>query len=125
MLELYRNIKKYRLAKKMSQAELALLAGYTDRSSIAKIEKGDVDLPQSKIVLIASALGVKPGVLMGSIDDPDTKLSDDEASLLEGYRALNSFGKEKAQEYIEDLAFNDKYRKFTESSIDTKGGVAG
>ena len=66
MLELYENIKKYRKLKKMTQDELAKLTGYTDRSSIAKIEKGDVDLPQSKIILFAKALGVDPGDLMGN-----------------------------------------------------------
>ena len=66
MLELYQNIKKYRIEKKMTQDELAKKAGYTDRSSIAKIERGDVDLPQSKIHLIANALGVSAGALMGN-----------------------------------------------------------
>lgn len=66
MLELYKNIKKYRLGLKMSQDELAKKAGYTDRSSIAKIEKGQVDLPQSKIRLFADIFGVSPGDLMGN-----------------------------------------------------------
>lgn len=66
MLELYKNIKKYRLENKMTQDELARQTGYTDRSSIAKIEKGDVDLPQSKILLFASALNVSAGELMGN-----------------------------------------------------------
>ena len=48
MLELYKNIRRYRKELKLSQEELAKRTGYTDRSSIAKIEKGMVDLPQSK-----------------------------------------------------------------------------
>ena len=66
MLELYSNIKKYRIDSGMTQDELAKRTGYTDRSSIAKIEKGDVDLPQSKIILFAKALKVSPGELMGN-----------------------------------------------------------
>ena len=50
----------------MTQDELAKLTGYTDRSSIAKIERGAVDLPQSKIILFAKALGVTAGALMGN-----------------------------------------------------------
>lgn len=73
MLELYKNIKKYRKELGMSQAELAKRTGYTDRSSIAKIEKGDVDLPQSKIMIFAKALGVAPGELMGDVN-PDVKV---------------------------------------------------
>ena len=65
MLELYKNIKKFRVQNDMSQAELAKLTGYTDRSSIAKIEKGLVDLSLSKIEAFADALGVDPGDLMG------------------------------------------------------------
>lgn len=49
----------------MSQQELAKKTGYTSRSSIAKIENGEVDLPISKIALIANALNTKPSTLMG------------------------------------------------------------
>lgn len=66
MLEIYKNIKKYRKMMGLSQEELAKLAGYTDRSSIAKIEKGDVDLPQSKIRQFAEIFGIPAGDLMGN-----------------------------------------------------------
>lgn len=65
MLPLYKNIKKLREEKNLSQDELAKLCGYTSRSSIAKIEKGEVDLQQSKIIAFANALGTTPGKLMG------------------------------------------------------------
>lgn len=66
MQKLYENIKKYRLERNLSQTELAKLIGYTDRSSIAKIEKGSVDLPQSKIKMFADVFGVSPSKLMGN-----------------------------------------------------------
>ncbi len=65
MIELYKNIKELREQKGLSQDELAKLTGYTSRSSIAKIEKGEVDLPRSKIIAFANALGTKPGLLLG------------------------------------------------------------
>lgn len=65
MLKLYENIKARRKAAKMTQEELARLTGYTDRSSIARIEKGEIDLPQSKIKQFAEALGTTPSHLMG------------------------------------------------------------
>lgn len=65
MLELYKNIKKLREEKGLSQESLAKLTGYTDRSSITKIEKGLVDLQQSKIELFATALGTTARELMG------------------------------------------------------------
>ena len=69
-LTLYKNIRELRIAKGMSQMELAKLTGYTDRSSIAKIEKGEVDLQRSKIVQFAKALGVMPGDLLDAELDP-------------------------------------------------------
>ena len=70
MLKLYENIKNRRKEMKMTQEELAQRTGYTDRSSIAKIEKGEVDLPQSKIKQFAEALGTTPGQLMGWESNP-------------------------------------------------------
>lgn len=69
MLKLYQNIKKLREEKGLSQDALAKLTGYTDRSSIAKIEKGQVDLQQSKIELFAKALGTTSRELVGWEDD--------------------------------------------------------
>ena len=72
MLTLYKNIKRLREQLGMSQDELAEKTGYTSRSSIAKIEKGLVDLQQSKIISFAIALGVTPSHLMGWDDQPTT-----------------------------------------------------
>lgn len=65
MLKLYENIRLYRKQAKLTQDELARRAGYTDRSSIAKIEKGLVDLSQTKIKQFADIFGVTPSTLMG------------------------------------------------------------
>ena len=112
MLELYKNIKKYRSEKKMTQDELAKLTGYTDRSSIAKIERGDVDLPQSKIMLFANALGIDAGTLMGNTGistSPAPTLTADENTLLTDYRKLNEAGKNQALRQVADLTEIDKY----------------
>lgn len=69
MIKLYKNIKHLRESKGLSQDELAKMTGYTSRSSIAKIEKGEVDLTRSKIILFAEALGTTPGKLMGWEED--------------------------------------------------------
>ena len=73
MLELYKNIKRLREEKGMSQDTLAKLTGYTDRSSITKIEKGQVDLQQSKIELFAKALGTTARELVGWENKPLTE----------------------------------------------------
>ncbi len=79
MLDLYKNIKKLRMELGLSQDALAKMTGYTDRSSIAKIEKGEVDLQQSKIVLFAKALNTTPKKLMGwsEMDSPDIEVERD------------------------------------------------
>lgn len=71
MYELYENIKKRRIELGMTQEELAKRTGYTDRSSIAKIESGKVDLTRSKIILFADVLGVSPSDLMGWTPDAE------------------------------------------------------
>lgn len=58
-------IRLRRIELGMTQDELAKITGYTSRSSINKIEMGLVNLPQSKIELIAKALMVNPTYLLG------------------------------------------------------------
>lgn len=64
-METHENIKRLREALGLSQGELAQLVGYKDRSSVAKIEAGLVDISQSKIAAFAEALHVMPAALMG------------------------------------------------------------
>lgn len=77
MLKLYENIKKFRIERGMTQDELARRAGYTDRSSIAKIERGVVDLSQSKIKQFADIFEVSPSTLMGWVDEATARKNDD------------------------------------------------
>jgi transcriptional regulator with XRE-family HTH domain len=65
MLEIYNNIRERRKQLGLTQQELATKVGYTDRSTIAKIEAGKIDIPQSTIVALAKALECSPGDLMG------------------------------------------------------------
>ena len=69
MDSLYSKIRKLRIAQGLSQDDLAKMTGYTSRSSITKIEAGEVDLPQSKIEAFARALNTTPQYLLGFEDD--------------------------------------------------------
>lgn len=64
-------VRKYRTEREMTLQELADKCGYTSRASINKIENGEVDVPTSKVQLIADALGVSPLDLMGKRDEPE------------------------------------------------------
>lgn len=74
MLPLYRNIRARRNELGLTQSELAEKLGYADKSMIAKIEAGNIDLSQSKIFAFASALHCTPSALMGweNSNAPDT-----------------------------------------------------
>lgn len=71
-MSLYENIRTLRESLKMSQEELARKVGYKDRTSIAKVESGKIDLSQTKIIAFAKALHTTPEELMGLsyYDDP-------------------------------------------------------
>lgn len=58
-------IKQRRLELGISQEELAKRVGYTDRSTIAKIETGVNDITVNKFVEIAHALSISPIELLG------------------------------------------------------------
>lgn len=111
MIDLYTNIRLRRKELKMTQTELALKVGYTNKSSIASVEKGVVDLPLHKIHDFAAALETTPMALMGwdqpdddsSIDAAASLINEDDPLLLrlvEAYEAMD----EKKRELLVDLA---------------------
>ena len=96
MNPLYENIRVLRKKHKWSQEELARRVGYTHRSTIGKIENGEVDISQTKIQQFADVFGVTPQQLMG-------------------YEQCDP-----AQEYIDKFKrLNSKERKIVESLIDS------
>ncbi len=68
-MELYEKIRDLRERQGLSQETLAHKVGYTDRSSVAKVESGQVSLSADKIARFARALGVTPGQLTGWSED--------------------------------------------------------
>ena len=58
-------IRETREKRGLTQQQLAEMVGYTNRSSIAKVEKGMVDLSETKIAAFAKALNVTPAFLLG------------------------------------------------------------
>lgn len=107
MLELYKNIKRLRKEKKMSQEKLAELTGYTDRSSIAKIEKGEVNISQSKIMLFAEALGVSAGALMGN--DGVVEHDGETEDFISGFQSLSPSHQKAILEYIDFLSVQEHH----------------
>ena len=102
-MKLYERIKARREYLNMSQEELAKRLGYKSRSTIAKIESGENDITQSKIVAFAKALQVEPGYLMGWEEPAPAPLSltQQEETHIKKYRQLDADGKEEIDDLLD------------------------
>ena len=103
-MTLYDRIRARREELNMSQEELAKRLGYKSRSTIAKIESGENDITQSKIVAFAKALGVKPTYLMGWEEapmPPSFSLTQQEETHIKKYRQLDADSKEEIDDLID------------------------
>lgn len=112
-------IKGLRENKHLSQTQLALLVGYKDKTAIAKVEAGKVDLPQSKILAFSKALDVTPADLL---DDKIEKIeihNDIKSSgrILQYYNKLNEFGKKEATKRVEELTYIPMYNNEQDTNL--------
>lgn len=95
-----KNIADARKRVGITQEELAARVGYKTKSAINKIELGIRDLPQKKIAVFASALGVTPGYLMGWDEAEKEKPSENEG-LSENQIKLIEFAKSVPEDKAE------------------------
>ena len=100
-MNLYEKIKMLRKQKKISQEKLAILTGYSDRSSITKIEQGKVDLSETKITLFANALGTTPAYLLGW--EQDTTSNSLSEKITTTVQQLNEENQNKTYQYAKNL----------------------
>lgn len=119
-------IKKLREEKELSQTTLAELVGYKDKTAIAKIEAGKVDLPQSKILSFANALNTTTSFLFGDADK-EPAASSTLPPIMEYFNQLNDAGKAEATKRVEELTFIPHYTEDVEkmelSHLNTIEGV--
>lgn len=62
-------LKKARLARKMTQFQLAVAAGISSQGLITQYERGKFDPGAKRIVQLAVALEVTPGWLLGYVKE--------------------------------------------------------
>jgi len=86
----------------LSQDELAKKLGYKSRSSINKIEKGENDIPISKVIAFAEALNTTPEYLMGW-NDRASITNSEETELLNGFNSLTADGKNTLMTMLKSL----------------------
>lgn len=92
-MHLGEKIKARRQEIGMSQRELSEKLGYKNHSTVARIEMGKVDLPQSKISQFANVLKVSPAYLMGWVSEDESKKNDQLAKLIVRMRKDEDFFK--------------------------------
>ena len=85
------NVRRLRIARGLTQEELAKRVGYTSKSTINKIEQCVNDIPQSKIIKFADALDTTPSVLMGWVNEETNKKNDDIVVLVQRFRHDEKF----------------------------------
>lgn len=66
-----KRIKERRLEMKMSQRELAAKLGYSDHTTLTRIEADKVNLSEARIKQISNALDVSMSHLMGWDENPE------------------------------------------------------
>lgn len=110
-------IKQRRLELQLTQRELAARLGYTDHTTLTRIESGKTDLPQSRLVQVAQVLGVPPSYLIDAEQPEDIgKLAARVAAdptlikLVRNYLLLDQADQRTVDSLLESLAANKKSR---------------
>ena len=101
-------VKYYRKRLNITQEELAVKIGYVVGSNpssvVSKIERGEMEITQTKIADLAKALGVSPSDLFPSPEQSPAVdfYADNEKILIEMYRASDSATKKHVKLLLED-----------------------
>lgn len=98
-------IKARRNELKLSQRELSDKMGYSNHSTIGKIENGKVDIPQSRIVQFAEVLGVSVAYLMGWDKQIQIEIKEDPINLADLH--FEMIADKDLTEIYQDLKFLD------------------
>lgn len=96
-------IRELRLAKGMTQEELARKAGFRGRAAINSIEKAHSGINVGRLPDLARALGVDPLVLFDSDKTPDFTL---EGALIEKIKRLDDLERKQIEAMIDVILKN-------------------
>lgn len=113
-------IKQRRTELGWSQRDLAAKMGYNNNSTVARIENGKVDIPQSRIVKFSEVLGVSIAYLMGWEEeiekDPvataerhfEILMDEDIVGIFEEFKTLDPTQKKLVKDLVHSLAETKK-----------------
>lgn len=105
-------IKSRRNELKWTQRELAAKMGYSNHSTIVRIEAGKVDIPQSKIVKFAEVLGLSVADLMGWVEKPQEAaelhfemiMDEDLTEIFADFKKLDATKRKIVKDLVHNLA---------------------
>lgn len=118
-------IRQLRIQHQMTQEELGAKVG-VQKAAIYKYENGlIVNLKRSTLEKLAIVLETTPTYLMGLEDDENdssilSELTPQQSALLSSFDQLNEEGQQKAVDYVDDLVFTGRYKKYASSGLGTK-----
>ena len=113
-------IKQRRTELGWSQRDLAAKMGYNNNSTVARIENGKVDIPQSRIVKFSEVLGVSIAYLMGWDEeiekDPtgmaerhfEILMDEDIADIFDEFKVLDGQQRQLVKDLVHNLAQTKK-----------------
>lgn len=97
-----KRIKEKREELKLSQRDLAEKMNYTNHSTIGKIERGQVDVSQTRIVQFAEVLGTSVAYLMGW-EETKKSATNNDSGLSESKKQLLALAEQCSEEDAEKL----------------------
>lgn len=104
LIELGKRFKKLRLAKGWSQTTCARKLGYSNKTSVSKIELGVQGIKRSNVAHVAEVLGTTPEYLMGwKQPDGATELSPTDKQILAGLDLLTDDDKQILLRFIRSM----------------------
>jgi transcriptional regulator with XRE-family HTH domain len=113
-------IKQRRTELGWSQRDLAEKMGYNNNSTVARIENGKVDIPQSRIIKFGEVLGVSIGYLMGWEEDIkkdpvgmverhfEIIMDEDISDIFDDFKTLDPTQKKLVKDLVHSLAETKK-----------------
>lgn len=113
-------IKQRRLELGWSLRELAKRMGYANQSTVSRIEKGEIDIPQSKVVKFAEVMGTSVAFLMGWDEDIqqdpvglverhfEILMDEDISDLFEDFKLLDVTQRKIVKDLVHSLAETKK-----------------
>ena len=109
-------IRQTRIAKDLSQTELAERAHYSDKTRISKIEHSGNDISMKQVRRIAKALGVSSSYLMGWEDAPGVAVTEPGVPYVVNTNPQYEFD-------TESRAATELYEKYKKASPDVQSAI--